>query len=156
MVTSEDVGDNIDLRIPVSVRRQTSGDLKSLEARKQFMSQTSRSGLRASIHKSSGVILRKRRNIRTYGNTTHSAFQRYERDGGLPQTQKDQLLGQYKRLAVQHDRRLLEADYIDRNIANVGDPSFVRMASSTASLIHRYRRQQKSARETLATQAMHI
>ena len=96
-------------------------------------------------YKSVEALRRQRRNIPTFETTTHSAFQREEDDGGLPETQKEELYREYKRLATEYDNRLLEADYIDRNIANVGDPKFIR-TTKTASAIHRYRWQQRSAR----------
>lgn len=151
----EDVGENIDLKIPASLRRDTSRD-HSIEARNQFNSFSSRSRRRVSLHKSLDLINRKRRHIPTFATTTHSAFQLDEENEGLSQTQKDELFGQYKQLAQEYDRRLLDADYIDRNIAAVAEPRFVRMANETASLIHSYRQQQRSARQALTNQAMHI
>lgn len=107
-------------------------------------------------YKSTEALRRQRRKIPTFETTTHSAFQREEGEEGLPQTQKDELYHQYKLLATEYDNRLLEADYIDRNIANVGDPKLIRMANSTASVIHRYRRHQRSARLALQNQTMLI
>lgn len=70
---SEDVCNNIDLRVPASIQRQESSDVLSFEARKPLL-QSSRTQPLAHVHRSLDVQKRKRRNIPTFDSTYHSAF----------------------------------------------------------------------------------